>query len=386
MRIVVRAVDFALQAFNGLVVVFRLLVALGSEIQYVFLLALDKVGFLINSLLTNINNVIKGINLITGKNIPTFNMISEESQDLAVQTARESADKAWAAFNAQMNKKVFSFAEVMASGGGGTFERPEGGDEPERTGKPDEKAIAKAEQEKKEREARLQAIRESLMSEAELERVAWEEQQKFLKEAALVKGETQAERDALMEEAEREHLERMRVINKGSVDDIYNLKHKGWIAQILDQNSALGKMAQDLRGNLTTIFGDNKAFNLAMGLIDAYKAIMSSYKFGAEVGGPPLGAAMAAIAGAAQFKILSDMASVQPGSSKGGGGGGGGGGGKVASAPAQNALPAAAESGGGQATINIVGGDEAIFSGKQVRALVEQINDQVAKGMTLRFA
>jgi hypothetical protein len=63
-----------------------------------------------------------------------------------------------------------------------------------------------------------------------------------------------------------------------------------------------------------------------------------------------------------------------------------GGGGKVKSAPEQAALPAAGTTTGGTATINIVGGDTAMFTGKQVRVLIEQINDELGKGMELRVA
>jgi len=73
------------------------------------------------------------------------------------------------------------------------------------------------------------------------------------------------------------------------------------------------------------------------------------------------------------------------GGGKGKGKGGGGGGGALASAPAAAASPAA-DLPGGMATINIVGGDSAIFTGAQVRALIEQVNEQLDKGMTLRVA
>jgi hypothetical protein len=74
------------------------------------------------------------------------------------------------------------------------------------------------------------------------------------------------------------------------------------------------------------------------------------------------------------------------GGGKGGKGGGGGkGAGRLASAPDQAALPATAPVAAGTATINIVGGDAATFTGKQVRDLVEKINEQTAKGMILRY-
>jgi hypothetical protein len=230
-------------------------------------------------------------------------------------------------------------------------------------------------------DAKLNIIRDSLKTNAQLEEDAWGERLGFLIESGLADGETQADRDALIEQAAQQHQDRMRIIEKRGAIDIAGVKKQSWLQQLYDQNTAMGKATADMRKNLTVMFGDNKTFALGMALIDAYGAITASYKMGAQTGIPGMAEVMAGIAAAAQFKIISDMRSVQPGSS--GGGGGMGGGGKVKSAPEQAALPAAGTTTGGTATINIVGGDTAMFTGKQVRDLITQINEQTAKGMEI---
>ena len=122
------------------------------------------------------------------------------------------------------------------------------------------------------------------------------------------------------------------------------------------------------------------------------------------IGDMAIGAAMEFIPGmkvlgagllqAGAYESLIGGGMVAVGAAMGGGGSAGGGGGKnkggnpghLKNKPEDTPGTTDGAVGGGTATINIVGGDEAIFSGKQVRALVEQINEQTAKGMTLRFA
>lgn len=301
--------------------------------------------------------------------------------------AKEVADEAKKAFEDFLNSptygdRLMTAIDEASKKSDSLFKpnKPEGGGTG--TGGEDEKA----KQEREAREQRLQEIRDSFRSEMDQEILNHKELEQFLaeeREAGLIK---EAEYNQLSEQEAQRHADAMKKIKQDEVDSEVGISKRGWADQLKNQSNAMKAMLGNLRGNLDTLFGENKAYALAMGLIDAYKAISASYKFGSEVGGPPLGAAMAAIAAAAQFKTLSDMQSVQIGSGgkAKGGGGGGGGGGPVASAPS----PAQAAPTGptGYATINIVGGDSATFTGAQVRALIEQINDEVAKGMVVRVA
>ena len=68
------------------------------------------------------------------------------------------------------------------------------------------------------------------------------------------------------------------------------------------------------------LFELQKAAAIAVGILDAKQAILSSYRFGAGLGGPILGATFAAVAAAASLANLNAIRST----SFGGGGGGGG--------------------------------------------------------------
>jgi hypothetical protein len=115
----------------------------------------------------------------------------------------------------------------------------------------------------------------------------------------------------------------------------------------------------------------------------------ASNPYTAAIGANMMAAGGTQMAEGMGLKVLgSTLGALSSGGSSGGGGGGGGGG-KAASAPVASAPGAAAGAAalpGGTATINIVGGDSAIFSGAQVRTLIESINDELAKGMTLVVA
>lgn len=154
--------------------------------------------------------------------------------------------------------------------------------------------------------------------------------------------------------------------------------------QLEDASSAQSRAIQMTGDNLKTIFSESKEMAIAAGLLNAYQAIMSAYRLGTELGGPGLGTAMAGIAGAAQFATLSKIQNTNIGSASAGGapvaspsGGGAGGGGAGGD-------PRFVGQNGGIAKINIVGSDNASFSGAQVRDLMSQINQQLDKGWKLQ--
>jgi len=145
---VVKAIDIAILAFNGIVVVVKLLIALGSEMQYQYMRALDAVGGAINGIIKGINQMIGWMNKYFKRDIPQMDFFSEDTQRLLVESAKESADEAWSAFNTAINKKPIQFTPMLNLGGSsGTFSRPEGG---EGTGEVDEKAAQEVESKKKE--------------------------------------------------------------------------------------------------------------------------------------------------------------------------------------------------------------------------------------------
>lgn len=83
----------------------------------------------------------------------------------------------------------------------------------------------------------------------------------------------------------------------------------------------LGDAAQHSRA----AFNANKALKIAQGVIDMRKSIMSAYDWGTEMGGPWAGAAMAAVAGAAQLANLNAIRQAEFGGGEGGAAAAGGG-------------------------------------------------------------
>jgi hypothetical protein len=181
-------------------------------------------------------------------------------------------------------------------------------------------------------------------------------------------------------------------------DELFKIKSKGmtdimrFAEQIRkkDLQGALQTFGQMTAANASTnktMFNLNKAAAIATATVDAYAAITGAYKVGARIGGPPVGAAFAAAAGAFSFAQIRSIASQQFNS-----GGGGGAGGNIAptvsqaaggAIPVANVGAAAGGGGGGQVvTINLQG---EIFGREQVRGLISQINEAISDGAVLRL-
>jgi hypothetical protein len=156
--------------------------------------------------------------------------------------------------------------------------------------------------------------------------------------------------------------------------------------------SYLQNMTSEAARQNKTMFEINKAAAVANALINTREAVTSAYKFGARFGGPVTGAAMAAVALAAQMANVKAIASQSFG---GGGDSGGGssssGGGSSSTGAGSGGADAASSTSTQQSTAKTVtialeGGDNSSYSKKQVRELIKQINDAVGDGARLRVA
>jgi hypothetical protein len=124
---------------------------------------------------------------------------------------------------------------------------------------------------------------------------------------------------------------------------------------------------------------------ISSALISAKEAVVHAYDKGNSVGGPVLGAAFAAVAAAttaSQIAAIRSQSFGGGGSVSAGGGGGGGGGASGGSdsgqAPTAEAAPAAKQT----VTIALQG---EVFGAKQVRDLIEKINDATKNGAILNM-
>ena len=140
----------------------------------------------------------------------------------------------------------------------------------------------------------------------------------------------------------------------------------------------LGQMSGMMQSENRKMFEVGKAAAIAQAVISTYEAATTSFAAGSRIGGPPVGAAFAAVAVGAGIANIQKIAST----TLGGGGGGGaatGGGGSVSGAADQG--------GGGGGQENITNFDVNLqgqsFSGEQIRALLSGINSELEDGAKL---
>jgi hypothetical protein len=165
-----------------------------------------------------------------------------------------------------------------------------------------------------------------------------------------------------------------------SIIDIENLSAQQRVGTAI---TGFSKLIGAAGQHSQAMFSISKALALAQGAIELPKTVMSAYKWGTEMGGPLLGVAYAAVAGAAQLINLNAIKSASFG----------GGGSSAPSAGGTSGLP------GQEANTNVVGAEQApqvkqttavtinltdgFYTAEAVRNLIEKINDQVHDGAQL---
>lgn len=165
-----------------------------------------------------------------------------------------------------------------------------------------------------ERESQLDRLTQELASERELLEIWYQER------LDLINGATDAELEAVggrheaLERLEQEHAERMAAIDKAAMDT------KLGIAK-----TVFGGLADLMQAGNKKLFNIGKAAAVASAVIDGYEAAVSSYKHGAKIGGPALGAVYAGISLARTAAMISRISSQSYGSGTSGATTGGGG-------------------------------------------------------------
>lgn len=139
------------------------------------------------------------------------------------------------------------------------------------------------------------------------------------------------------------------------------------LASIVD--TAMGQISGIMEDESNKGFTVMKAVAMATALVKGFEAVVSAYAFGAKIGGPPLGIAMAAIAAAGTGAVIAKLAGVGPksgGTTAGAVGGGAGSG----SAEAASAQP----QGGINQTLTVSGiNKNEWYSGEMVRDLAQKL-------------
>jgi hypothetical protein len=190
------------------------------------------------------------------------------------------------------------------------------------------------------------------------------------------------ERMAEREEMERRHQDELNKLKGAAHKEAARRDEEAAKREQATQQRNFSALLQNAATQHKLFFELDKARAIASAVVDMREAITGAYKVGARIGGPPLGAAFAATAGAAQAANIAAIASSSFSSS----------GGNVAPSVGPTPAPAVTPvGGGGAAGGNGVGGvsqtltvqgisDDALFSGPRVRALAEQLLEYQRNG------
>lgn len=225
-------------------------------------------------------------------------------------------------------------------------------------------------------ENELQKLEEYFLSKEELELEHHERRIEQLQEYLENEKNLTADQRADLEKLEERHAQVM-VAKKKEQE---KKKQREQLQSFSDQISAASNANK-------VFFQLNKARAIAEALIKGRQAVVDSYQFGASIGGPPLGAAMAGVAAAATASQIAQIASTSYGSTGGGVSSGGGGSGAVANTTQTDQFGRPQETGGQSRslTIDVRGlSDDELFNGRQVRQIIESLNEATSDGSRLR--
>ena len=148
-------------------------------------------------------------------------------------------------------------------------------------------------------------------------------------------------------------------------------------------SSAFGNLSSLMQSENKKMFQAGKVAAIAQATIDGYSSVLSSYKHGAALGGPVLGAAFAATAGVATAVQISNISSASFG--------GGGGGSSSASfgsgqpnVPQQQQQQVSAPQPEQSRTVRIEGfNSDQLFTGDQLNSLAEKLVEYQEDGFKL---
>jgi len=210
-------------------------------------------------------------------------------------------------------------------------------------------------------QAELDAMRESFASEQELVTMQNEERLAKLAEFRDAKLLTEAEFNELEAQAKQAHEDRLAGIEAGAQQE-----------RLQAISGAFGDLSSLMQSGNDNLFKIGQAAAVAKAVIDGYSAAVSSFKYGADMGGPALGAAFAAASLAKTGVLISKIASQ---SSRGG----------SQSSAGASAAPSAGAGDSGPSTyynVQLVGGN--MFGESQIRGLIGGINQAIENGAVIK--
>ena len=216
---------------------------------------------------------------------------------------------------------------------------------------------------------RIQAIREAQMSELEALQHREDEKRDLLDQALRIEEITAEEHQTMLARIEQDGADARLAIAQREAD-----------ARRAILTESLSNLSNLMQTGSRELFNIGKAAAISEAIVNGQAAVTASYRRGANIGGPAVGAAFAATAAVATGAQISRLASTSFGSGSGGQPTTGGAGGTVTA----QAQPAAQT--GGQAQTLLVQGDftqDQLFTGSTVRKLIESIAEQQRDGFTV---
>jgi len=225
-----------------------------------------------------------------------------------------------------------------------------------------------------------EAMKLAALSELDQEQFKYEERLRLLEEYLIREPEMIAQYQGVKEQMAADHEARMVAIRKKGLTDLERWNALSYKDQAKTVTSELMNMAGAAATENRKMFEINKAASLANAVIKGYESAVNAYSFGTKIGGPPVGAAMAALSVTATGAQISAIRS----QSLGGGGGG------TDYAPSgstaetgQTAMQGVqGQTGGGVGQVITIQGIGAgdVFSGDSVRNLIDQLIEAQRNG------
>lgn len=160
---------------------------------------------------------------------------------------------------------------------------------------------------------RLEAIRQNLMTEQQIKAEAFNADLEAIKQKREADLTNKEYYDQLEKDLQQKHYDELVGIAKDAADKEAEIERRKGQEKMRAMSTALGNLSSLMNSESKTMFKIGKAAALAGAVIDGIAAVQGAYKTGAKIGGPPLGAAFAAAAGAATLANIQQIKSTQYG-------------------------------------------------------------------------
>lgn len=270
-------------------------------------------GF-VNLAISGINRIVEAANSL-GANLPTLDSWSSSvvsNMEGALQSMMTAQQTAVAELHALMMQPMPSdgidayveqvkqrMAEVAETVRAATSGQDPNNDSSTSLG------LTKAEQEQL--NARIEAIRQAGLTEQQVLQEKYAADHEALRlalENELLTREEYAQRTLEVAQRYSDQMTQVEAESAAQRQRLQEMEARTKLGAIQD---SLGQMSSLMNSESRKLFEIGKTAAIANSLINAYEAVTSAYRYGSSIGGPPVGALMAAAAGAAQFAQIKQI-------------------------------------------------------------------------------